>query len=497
LGTRNLPTQPTPFVGRERELTEVLARLRDASVRLLTLTGAGGSGKTRLALEVAAAAADDFRDGVYWVALQTVREAELVEFAISQAVGPNEALAVHLASKRALILVDNFEHVMGAAESLGDLCTRLPNLKLLVTSREPLHLALETEYPVHPFRESDAIAFFSERARAVKPDFQEDVNVLEICRRLDCLPLALELAAVRVKSLSAQDLLHRLEKRLPLLTGGPRDAPARQRTLRATIDWSYELLKPGERKLFSALAVLSGGYTLEAAERVCEADLDVIAALVDKNLLRLEGDRYHMLETIREFASERLAESGEENALRRRHAEYYLELARSIEQVIPSPKTAALLDELEHDHDNLHAALDWLTGTKPDRALRLAIWGLAGRLHSFADAALDQGNTLEAARLYRESLEIGEQLGDERHTAYCLAGLAAVDVRRGRRNAAARLWGCVRSFEDTSGARLNKAERTRYERALGEFEKDPGRWPEFAEGMAMSLDRGVEYAFTT
>jgi predicted ATPase/DNA-binding SARP family transcriptional activator len=490
----NLPLQPTPFIGRERELAELLALLRDPRLRLLTLTGAGGTGKTRLALQAAAEAAGAFPDGIFWVPLQAVRDQELVEFAIAQAVGATDDLALHLASKRALILVDNFEHVIDAAEKLGDLCGRLPTLKVLVTSREPLHLAVEYEYPVNPLAEPEATAFFSERARAVKPDFAEDAAVLEICQRVDCLPLALELAAVRVKSLSTEELLQRLEKRLPLLTGGPRDAPERQRTLRATIGWSYELLEPDEQRAFIALAVFAGGYTLEAAERVCEVDLDVIGALIDKSLVRRDGERYYMLETIHEFASERLAESAEEKLLRRRHAEYYLELARSVESQIPSPKAATLLDQLERDHDNLRAALAWLSGTTPDRALRLAVWGLAGRLHSFGDVALDRRNTVEAARLYRESLEIGHQLMDDRHTAYCLAGLAAVDANRGRRNVAARLWGCVRTFEEASGARLNQTERSRYERVLGEFEQSPTTWPDFTAGKTMTLDEGVEYA---
>jgi predicted ATPase/DNA-binding SARP family transcriptional activator len=490
----NLPTQPTPFTGREHELAEVLALLRSPRVRLLTLTGTGGSGKTRLALQAAAEAADGFRDGVFWVPLQALRDAELVEFAVAQAVGAREDLALHLASKQALVLIDNFEHVIGAAEKIGDLCARLPALKVLVTSREPLHLALEREYPVYPLAKSEATAFFSERARAVKPDFAEDAVVPEICQRLDCLPLALELAAVRVKALSTEDLLRRLERRLPLLTGGPRDAPERQRTLRATIGWSYELLESDEQRLFTDLAVFAGGCTLEAAERVCEADLNSISALIDKSLLRRDGERYYMLETIHEFASERLAESGEEDPLRRRHAQYYLELARSVENQIPSPKAAVLFNQLERDHDNLRAALAWLSGTKPDRALRLAVWGLAGRLHSFGDVALDRRNTVEAARLYRESLEIGHLLMDDRHAAYCLGGLAAVEANRGRRDVAARLWGCVRTFEEASGSRLHATERIRYERVLDVFEQSPNTWPDFTQGKSMTLDEGVEFA---
>jgi predicted ATPase len=490
----NLPTQPTPFMGRERELAQVIAMLRDPRVRLLTLTGAGGSGKTRLALQAAAEAADDYRDGVFWVPLQALGDPGLVELAIAQVVGATDDVAVHLTSKSALLVVDNFEHVMSAAGKLGALCARLPNLKLLVTSREPLHLAPEHEYPVHPLAEAEAVAFFSERARAVKPDFGEDATVLEICQRLDCLPLALELAAVRVKALSAQELLRRLEKRLPLLTGGPRDAPERQRTLRATIGWSHDLLGSEEQGLFANLAVFVGGNTLEAAERVCGADVDAIGALVDKSLLRREGERYYMLETIREFASERLVERGDEEVLRRRHAEYYLDLAQSVEDQIPSPKAAHLLDQLEPDHGNIRAALAWLSARTPDQPLRLAVWGLAGRLHSFGDVALERRNTVEAARLYRESLEIGHQLKDERHTAYCLAGLAAVEAHRGRHHMAARLWGCVQAFEETTGARLHDAQRVRYERLLGEFEQAPDRWPDFTRGKSMTLDDGVQYA---
>jgi predicted ATPase/DNA-binding SARP family transcriptional activator len=494
LGASNLPEQPTPFAGRERELAQVLALLHDRHVRLVTLTGPGGSGKTRLALQAAAEAATEFSDGVFWVPLQALRAPELVEPAISQIVGAREDLVGDLGSNRALLLLDNFEQVIGAAPKLGELCARLPNLKLLVTSREPLHLAAEREYPVPPLREREAVAFFGERARAVRPDFEDDDLVPEICRRLDCLPLALELAAARVKALSTQDLARRLGRRLPLLTGGPRDAPERQRTLRATIEWSYELLTPESQRVFTSLAVFVGGCTLEAAEEVCGADLDSVVELVDKNLLGREGERYFMLETIGEYALERLAASGEQTELRRRHAEYYLGLARSIEDTIRSPQAAALLDRLERDHHNLRAALDWLADGTPDRALRLAVWGMAGRLHSFGDLALDRGNSLEAARLYRESLEIGRQLNDDLQTAYSLAGIAAVGATRGRRGVAARLWGCVRTYEDTSGTRLHTAERNRYERFLDGLERAPDTSTEFAHGMSITLDEAVELA---
>jgi predicted ATPase/class 3 adenylate cyclase len=492
LAATNLPVQPTPFLGRERELAEVLALLGDPSVRLLTLTGTGGTGKTRLALQAAAEVAGEYADGVFWVPLQSVRDAEHVWPFVAQVVGANDDLAVRLRSRRALVLLDNFEQVIDAARHVADLVTRHSFLKVVVTSREPLHLAAEHEYAVPPLSEREAVALFAERARSVRPGFTEDEAVREVCRRLDCLPLALELAAARVKALSTDDLLRRLERRLPLLTGGPRDAPERQRTLRAAITWSYELLTPDEQRVFAALALFVGGCTLEAAEAVCQTDLDTIAALVDKSLLRREGERYSLLETIGEYAHERLEEGGGVEELRRRHAEYYLGLARSVEDLVRSPEAAALLDRLERDHDNLRAALAWLSG-EPDRALRLAVWGLAGRLHSFGDAALDRRDPAEAARLYRQSLEVGRRFGDDLQTTYCLAGLAAVSASQGRRELAAYLWGFVQAFEDAAGMPLNPTERSRYERELDQALLSA---PGFARGKSASLDEAVEHALS-
>jgi predicted ATPase/class 3 adenylate cyclase len=376
LGKTNLPVQPTPFVGRERELAVVLALLRDSRLRLLTLTGAGGSGKTRLALEVAAETAAEYPDGVFWVPLQALRVAKLVEPTIAQAVGARDDLASHLGSKRSRLLLDNFEQVISAAEVLGDLCSRLPNLKLLVTSREPLHLAAEREYPVPPLREGEAVAFFGDRARAVKPDFAEDDTLPEICRRLDCLPLAIELAAVRVKALSTEDLRWRLDKRLPLLTGGPRDAPERQRTLRATIAWSQELLSPEEKLLFARLSVFAGGFTLEAAEEVVTAELDTLQSLVDKSLLRHTQERFWMLETIREFASECLDQSGEAEQTRGRHARWFLELGEQAEPELTGAGQGVWLQRLDAEHDNIREALGWASTHQPQLAVALvgAVW---------------------------------------------------------------------------------------------------------------------------
>jgi predicted ATPase/DNA-binding SARP family transcriptional activator len=488
----SLPTPPTPLIGRERELREAGQLLR--AHRIVTLTGPGGSGKTRLALQLADDSVEDFPEGVVWVPLQALRDPEFVLPTIARALGTGETLSEDLRDRRLLLVLDNFEQLLASAPKIGQLSAQLPRLKLLVTSREPLHVGGEYEYAVAPLREVEAVALFVDRAKSVRADFAEDEAVVEICRRLDCLPLALELAAARIKALSAPDLLKRLNKRLPILTGGPQDAPERQRTLRATIAWSHELLTPDEQCVFGRLAVFAGGCTLEAAEEVCQADLDTVAALIDKSLLRREGDRYLMLETIGEYALERLEESGELAALRQQHAEYYLEQARAIEGLIRSPQAAGAIDQLEADYDNLRAALQWLAAETPDAPLRLAVWGLAARLHGFGDQALDRRDVSEARRLYRESLEIGLQLKHDTQMAYCLAGLAAVGALRGRLDQAARLWGSINAFERTSGTPLNDAERRRYERVLGGLEREPDTSVYFADGSAMTLDEAVEYA---
>src|SRR5262245_53111948 len=327
LDSTNLPVQATPLVGRERELAEAGALLREQ--RFLTVVGPPGSGKTRLALQLAADAADDF-EHVWWVGLQEVHDPDLVEPTIATTVGARADLGSYLRERKALLLVDNVEQVLDCAPLLGELVAGASGLKLLATSREPLHLTVEQQYPVPPLPAADAMALFHERARAVRPDFAANGAVTEICRRLDGLPLAIELAAARVKVLAPDALLDRLEQRLPLLTGGARDLPERQRTLRATIEWSYDLLEAREQDLLAGLSVFAGGWTLEAAEAVCDCDLDTLGSLIDKSLVRELKSRFSMLETIREYARERLVEQDPAEEIRRRHAAYFLTAAEEL-----------------------------------------------------------------------------------------------------------------------------------------------------------------------
>ena len=374
----NLPVPATPFLGRQSELAEVGALLARDDVRLVTLTGPGGTGKTRLALQAAALAADAFPGGVWWVPLAPLRDPALVLASAGQALGASGDLAEHIGDTRLLLLLDNFEHLVDSAADLAPVLASCPNLTLLVTSREALHLGGEHEYAVDPLQRTEAVELFLTRALAARRDFAANGEVALICERLDDLPLAIELAAARVKVLSPRALLERLEQRLPLLAGGGRDLPDRQRTLRATIEWSHELLTQDEQRLFARLAVFRGGCTLGAAESVADADLDTLQSLVDKSLVRVREDRFWMLETIREFALERLNASGQADELRRRHADHFLAMA---EEGSPGfeGRSKARLERFEREHDNFRAALDWFEGTA-DHQLHFR---LAGALATF------------------------------------------------------------------------------------------------------------------
>lgn len=320
IGNTNLPRPASSFIGREREVAEVVALLRGGA-RLVTLSGPGGSGKTRLAIEAAAELVGDFNAGVFWVGLAGLRESPLVLRAVAQTLGVTD-LVGQIEERELLLLLDNFEQVVDASPDVASLVEACPNLRVLVTSRELLRVRGEVRYDVPPLESADAVTLFS-----VRSQLEETPEIVELCRRLDDLPLALELAAARTNVLTPAQTLERLGERLDLFRGG-RDAVRRQQTLRATIGWSYELLTEDEKRHFGRLTVFPGGCTLEAAEHVTGSELDVLQSLVEKSLLRHSGERFWMLETVREYGLEQLEMSGEAERLRRRSAEFLLDLAR-------------------------------------------------------------------------------------------------------------------------------------------------------------------------
>ncbi len=444
----NLPAQPTALLGREPEVAATRALLEQEAARIVTLTGPGGTGKTRLGLQVGAELVEAFDDGVWFVPLATIADPDLVVPAIAQPLGVREipgepllaTLQEYLLKKQALLLLDNFEHVTAAAPAVAALLAACPGVQVLATSREPLRIAGERELPVPPLSlpterqarglppaallEYSAIRLFVERAQAVKPDFALSAanapDVAAICRRLDGLPLAIELAAARVRVLPPGQLLIRLDKRLKLLTGGNRDLPARQQTLRAAIEWSHDLLDPDEQALFSRLAVFSGGCTFEAAEAVCgEAGdlaldvLDGLDSLTQKSLLRPEDgadgeSRFTMLETIREFGLERLETTGEADTLRRVHADYFLTLAETAEPHLTGVEQIEWLNRLSAEHDNFRSALGSLERRDgAETRLRLVaalwrFWWIRGHLaegRSWLERALAEADDLPPATL--------------------------------------------------------------------------------------------------
>jgi len=371
IANTNLPRPASSFVGREREVSEVTALLREGA-RLITLSGPGGSGKTRLGIEAAAELVVEFLNGVFWVPLAPLRDPSLVTATIAQTLGAKDSLPEHIGERELLVLLDNFEQVVEAAPELASLVESCPNLSVLVTSRELLRVRGEVEYSVPPLAEPEAVELFCARSR-----LKADHAIAELCRRLDNLPLAVELAAARASVLSPAQILDRLSQRLDLLKGG-RDAEARQATLRAAIEWSYELLDADEQRLFTCLSVFRGGCTLKAAEDVCEADLDTLQSLVDKNLLRHTDERFSMLETVREYADERLENSRDADEVRRRQGEYCVALAEeAAPHLFGREESGEWLDRLGCEHDNVRAALDYLQASgKTQLAFRLAaaVW---------------------------------------------------------------------------------------------------------------------------
>jgi predicted ATPase len=505
----NLPIQLTSLVGRESAIATATALLRRPEVRLLSMIGTGGIGKTRLAIGVATELLEDFTDGVYFVALAPLRDPDMVLPTIAHTLSLKESgsepvtdrLHTYLRDKHLLLMLDNFEHLMPAAPVVGELLTTCPHLKLLVTSREVLHLRAEQQFSVPPLAVPDrkhvaqvqsltqypALDLFLQRAQAVKHEFQlHETNaqaLADICTRLDGLPLAIELAAARIGMFSPQALLARLDHRLQVLTHGPTDLPERQQTLRQTIQWSYELLKPEEQRLFRRLSVFVGGCTLQAVEALCtsledgrgaEWILDGVASLLDKSLLQQterqgEEPRLLMLETIREYGLEALAANGEMESGQRAHAAYYLALAEEAEPELEGPQQVSWLERLEREHDNLRAALQWSqeptgeeeTKQRNELALRLAaalLWFWRGRGHyregqdfleralagskavavplqvkalkAAANLAFEQGDLDRAEALFEECLPRCRDLRDTAGMALSLGQLGHIAANR-------------------------------------------------------------------
>jgi predicted ATPase/transcriptional regulator with XRE-family HTH domain len=512
-GPGNLPHPLTPLIGRESHVAAACVLLRRSDVRLLTLTGPPGIGKTRLSLQVAAELRDAFTDGVYIVPLAPLRDPALVLLAIAQALGVvdgpgialRDRLSAALCDRQLLLVLDNVEHLLAAAPELAALLATCPGLTVLATSRAPLHVRGEQQFPVPPLQlplvDQDAasmarcasVELFVQRAQAVAPAFALSAlnarAVAAICHRLDGLPLAIELAAARVKLFPPEALLPRLEERLPLLTGGAADLPERQQTLRGAIAWSYHLLSGPEQALFRRLGVFVGGCALEAMERIYALPgegagtiIDGVSALVDQSLLqRNDGPdgvpRFTMLETIREYALEQLMEDGELERAHERHLAYYLERAEAAEPLLVTPDALAWLDRLEQDHGNLRAALTWAVDHDAVGALRLGgaltdFWHMRGHLsegrhwleraltvadaqansnteigkaagaapalaarakalHGAGTLAHCQEDDVRAESQYAASLTLAQALGDQRRVAILLNDLGEMALNRG------------------------------------------------------------------
>ncbi|MDP9226314.1 MAG: NB-ARC domain-containing protein [Actinomycetota bacterium] len=490
----NLPPRLPALIGRDQDIAAVTELVSSPEISVVTLVGPGGTGKTRLSLALAAEMLPSFPDGVFFVDLSALSDPSLVIASIAQVLSLREtpgrsleeSLTDHLASKEVLLVLDNFEQVMQAASQLSSLLQGAKALKVVVTSREALRISGERVVSVAPLElpsssgnldevmGSPAVALFVTRAQAVKADFSlttdNAADVAAICRRLDGLPLALELAAARINLLSPSALLARLDQGLKVLSAGRRDASDRQRTLRGAIAWSYELLSQDEQSLFRRLAVFAGSWSLEAAQSVCDRGdleldvLDGLASLADKSLLRAsaaDADRFTMLETIREFALEKLEESGESEEIRRAHADHFKRLAEEAEPHLIGDRQKEWLDRLEVEHDNLRAALTWSLDKAPELCSHIAIplirfWGIRGHItegRQWLGSVLDRPEVMGTERLRatqgaallaevqdeygvsiahaQEALSLARLLGDKSETARALIALCSGYSRQG------------------------------------------------------------------
>jgi predicted ATPase len=527
ISNTNLPRPASSFVGRQRERDELVAMLSNGT-RLVTLSGPGGSGKTRLAIEAATELVPAFKAGVFWVGLSALRDPGLVLETVAQALGAKDALAEHIGERELLLLLDNLEQVIEAAPELSGLLEGCPNLRLLCTSRELMRVQGEVEYQVPPLAPTEAIALFCERSR-----LDSTSEVAELCERLDDLPLAVELAAARTALFSPGQLLAKLSQRLDLLKG-QRDADPRQQTLRATIEWSYELLVPEEQALFARLAVFSGGCTYEAVEEIAGADPDILQSLLDKSLLRKRdsslGPRYWMLETIRQYAAEKLEASGEAERLARRHLAFYLALAEEVDE----RGKAGDYDVgwIEEERENFRGALDTALELEPEQALDLAgrlgpYWNRRGQwregrqrlaaalaaapaaqastriraLTEVGNLALWQADADGAEQRGGEALELAREHAHRSGTAYALNLLGMVAAHRGDYNAAnERYEESLAEYEaagDDAGRLLplqnlasNAISRKDYQRAISLLREKIARTPEhdtYGRALAVGL----------